>query len=282
MMSPALTDLFSPKAPTPGPSPTVVTPTKVVHVDPELAAQWLERNESNRNLRPGRVSQYAADMAAGHWFHTGETIKFDNGDNLIDGQHRLRAVIEANVTVTLLVTFGLDPEARHYVDTGAARTAQDALRMKGEQAPAILGAAARLGMLAERNVRNTRVSHAAVFDYIQAHPGLREASVYAQNVLHKIDVPPSVIAYGRFRFAEVDADAAEEFFGKLSRLNDLGADDPILRLAQRLRAMVRNAEKVDKHTITVTLFRTWNTWRQGKTLQRLLIAAPDAPLPPLV
>lgn len=292
-MSPALHDLVksfggkpadvaAPLAPTMSDNPKVEERLQlaVFNLDPQLAESWLARNKGNRNIRANKVAQYAHDMARGAWMMTGETIKFDTNGDLVDGQHRLMAVIEADATVRVAVQFGLDPEARHYVDTGAARTAQDALRMKGETSPAILGASARLGVLFERKLRTgAPVSHADVFDYIEAHPELRDAASYAGGILHKVDLPPSIIAYARFRFAQVDSDAADDFFGKLANLNDLNADDPILRLAHRMRAANRNGEKISKTVLAVTLFRTWNTWRQGRTMARVLLANADAVLP---
>lgn len=260
---------------------SVAAPTSVL-ISPDLATEWLKRNKANRTIRPARVAQYAKDMASDSWFDTGETIKFDWNGDMVDGQHRLTAVIESGVVLPMRVLFGLDPVAKEYVDTGAARTANDALRMRGEAASAILAGAARLGYLIESGQKSVRISHATVFEFIEAHPGLREAAEATYKMVHKISAPPSVIAYSRHRIVEVDAEAGAAFIDKLANLNDLAADDPILRLAQRLRQLERVREKVDKQTMTITILRTWNAWRQGKKMQRVLLAAPDAALPDLV
>lgn len=254
----------------------------VVPVDPDQASYWLENNEANRNIRPARVTQYAQDMAADEWKLTGEPIKFDKFGHLLDGQHRLHAVVASGATVPMLVASGVDPEARQYMDTGAARTASDAVKMRNEKSPAVLAAAARLGYLIENNLHTSvRISHAQTFAWIDAHPNIRTAAVAATGAQHKIDLAQSMVAYTRFRMDEIDPFVSDVFWSKLANLNDLPNNDPILRLAHRLRQRVRNGEEVSKRSMVITIFRTWNAWRDGRTTERVQFANSDAVMPDL-
>src|SRR5690242_16345038 len=126
-----MTDVF-------GPSAVIVT------VDPEMAQRWLGNNPSNRNIRENLVDSYARDMAASRWEMTGEPIKFDQKDRLLDGQHRLKAVIKAGVAVQMMVVRGLDPRAQLVMDSGSRRTAADALQMDGRDHSVFLSAGARV------------------------------------------------------------------------------------------------------------------------------------------
>lgn len=105
-----------------GPGPDEIR-TEVVEVTPRTAAEWLTLNRRNRRARTLLVSKYAADMAAGQWRMAGEPIKFDTSGNLLDGQHRLSAVMLSGATVTMLVVRGLPPESQAVMDSGSARTA---------------------------------------------------------------------------------------------------------------------------------------------------------------
>lgn len=97
--------------------------TELVDVSPALAQTWLNKNHSeNRVINPVRVIQYARMMSESAWLPTGESIKFDTLDRLMDGQHRLLAVIKAGITVPMFVTTGLDPAVFHVIDHGFART----------------------------------------------------------------------------------------------------------------------------------------------------------------
>lgn len=103
--------------------------TEWVDVTPALAAKWLERNVNNRKLDKRLVARLAADFTAGVYTQTHQGVAFDTDDNLVDGQHRLHAIVASGITVRLLVTRGLKPEARSKIDTGNVRTLPQVLAM---------------------------------------------------------------------------------------------------------------------------------------------------------
>lgn len=98
-------------------------------VTPELATKWLEGNTHNRSVRDAVVARYAADMLAGRWLQTHQGIAFDEESTLIDGQHRLFAIIESSTPVRLQVTRGLSLETQVIVDDGIPRTIVDVARL---------------------------------------------------------------------------------------------------------------------------------------------------------
>src|SRR5690242_4011344 len=98
-------------------------------ITPAIAEAYLAKNEINRTVRKAAVSAYARDMANGDWITTGEAIQFDWFDRMIDGQHRLLAIIEAGVSIQFLVVRGLDPKAQKRIDSGIVRAFADQLKM---------------------------------------------------------------------------------------------------------------------------------------------------------
>lgn len=102
-----------------------------VNISPALAEKWLEKNIVNRSLRDYLVCSYARDMKEGKWLLNGEAIRFNKSGMLVDGQHRLSAIIRAGVTVKILVISEVDDNAAAIYDTGAKRNPADALRMWG-------------------------------------------------------------------------------------------------------------------------------------------------------
>lgn len=100
----------------------------VVTVTPELAKQWLKQNaHNNRNIRDSDVSKFARDMRNGNWKLTHQGIAFNALGDLIDGQHRLWAVIESGVSVPMHVWTEVPEETVQLIDSGTARTASDSL-----------------------------------------------------------------------------------------------------------------------------------------------------------
>ena len=99
----------------------------------ELAQKWIERNVSNRPVRREHVRSIAAMILRGEWRddHPG-VILFDEDGKLLDGQHRLLAIIEAGIPVMARVECGAKPEVREYIDTGKVRTLYDRKTFDGD------------------------------------------------------------------------------------------------------------------------------------------------------
>src|ERR1700712_1414339 len=105
---------------------------EVLDVSPSMAEEWLAKTPANRNIRRSAVDAYARDMLAGHWVLNGETVKISTTGHLLDGQHRLNAVVAAAVTVPMIVVSNIPAEVMATVDAGVKRTYADALRLQGE------------------------------------------------------------------------------------------------------------------------------------------------------
>ena len=104
-------------------------------VDVTTAIQWLESNTRNRPVKDQIVRQYARDMKEGRWVRESTTtIKFDINGVLLDGQHRLWAVVESQSTTTFLVARGVDLAERFVQDTGSKRSVRDILVIDGVSA----------------------------------------------------------------------------------------------------------------------------------------------------
>lgn len=103
--------------------------SEIILVTPEIAAHWLASNTSNRPLRKSLVRDYAAQMKGGEWLVTHQQIAFTGNltspGRLIDGQHRLSAVILSGASVRMAVAFGVDEKTFMVTDRGATRSAGD-------------------------------------------------------------------------------------------------------------------------------------------------------------
>ena len=100
-----------------------------LEITPELAKQILEKSEiRNRNVSHVTVDRYAEDMKRGKWdTENSSTLAFDKKGNLIDGQHRLHALIKAGVTLTFACFRECSDEAFKTIDIGKSRSLQDFL-----------------------------------------------------------------------------------------------------------------------------------------------------------
>jgi len=87
-----------------------------VKINPEKAQELLANNAHNRKVTLSRVKEYASEMRNGMWAYNGEAIIVSVSGRLLDGQHRLLAVIEANVEIETELVEGV-PDAEDGVDT---------------------------------------------------------------------------------------------------------------------------------------------------------------------
>lgn len=104
---------------------------EVISVDKKLAESWLNMNTNNyRKLNDRHVTMLARDMRNKEFGFTNATIAFDKNGQLVDGQHRLTAIVKADVALPMIVVFDMpigsasDPS----LDTGKKRSTADHLQ----------------------------------------------------------------------------------------------------------------------------------------------------------
>ncbi|MFD0393422.1 hypothetical protein ACFQ3Z_16450 [Streptomyces nogalater] len=125
-------------------APAVVdVKAEFVVITPDVARDMLRRNTHNRPIRQNRVNANVRMMLAGQWDVNGEAVKIAHDGTILDGQHRLLAVVKSGVTITTLVVTGLPLKAQDTMDGGAKRTAGDVFALRGEHNSAILASVAR-------------------------------------------------------------------------------------------------------------------------------------------
>lgn len=97
----------------------------LIRVTPELAEQWLEANQDNRSIRLMHVRTLAREMTEQRWRASHQGIAFSDHGRLIDGQHRLKAIVMSDVPAMLTVFIGFPDEMFGALDRGARRKHAD-------------------------------------------------------------------------------------------------------------------------------------------------------------
>jgi len=104
---------------------------RMVLVTPALAAELLKRNTHNRKVREVTVAKYAKELIAGEWVAVPSGIGIDENGTLIDGQHRLRAVMDSGVPAALLLVSGFPAKSQSKCDRHLRRTLRDVFALEG-------------------------------------------------------------------------------------------------------------------------------------------------------
>lgn len=97
------------------------------NITPMIARQMLEHNAVNRPISNETVRHYAMQMAKEQWALNGEAIVISDRGNLMNGQHRLKAVIIADEAVTFLVVRGVKEDTFSSFDGGRNRSLSDVM-----------------------------------------------------------------------------------------------------------------------------------------------------------
>jgi hypothetical protein len=105
--------------------------TYIETVTPRRAKEILDGNTRNRPVSQRRVDYYAQLMRDGKWHLTHQGVALSDGGVVIDGQHRLHAVIKANMPIDFNVTHGVDEDSFKYVDVGYNRTTANIFAIEG-------------------------------------------------------------------------------------------------------------------------------------------------------
>lgn len=94
-----------------------------VLVTPELATNFLATNVTfNRRRDPKKVKEWSDKMRRGAWARTGATLDFDIEGHLINGQHRLQAIIDTGLPQMFVIVRDLPLEAFDNTDIGSVRS----------------------------------------------------------------------------------------------------------------------------------------------------------------
>jgi len=165
--------------------------SEAVIVGPDDAAWALDRNGNNRNMSRSVWNRYAAAMTAGKWLDMHPDPLLFNGDGqLMNGQHRLRAILASGVHVVMLVRTMQHREMVMAIDSGYKRVAADQIRLFcGKQVDSVLLASIRLWdvdnncIISDRSKRMNRTPQ-EIIDLIDAHQ--MEIGVADRIMNHKV------------------------------------------------------------------------------------------------
>lgn len=257
-------------------------------VTPVLAAEWLRLNTKNRNLNARLVNDYARDIANGKWVYNGEAIKRAADGTLLDGQHRLAAIVQSGTTLELLVVEGLDASAQDTMDSGRKRTTADVFSIHGETNVNVLASIARRVWLWDAGnlkfASTQRPSTAELKDVVDKYPSLRRSADIGTRTNHAYR-PASATVSGTVhhivsQIPDAQADVAE-FFARMANGADLSNGHPILTLRNRLLRDKSAAKNVPFHQGVGLFFRAWNAYREDRSITMVIHTAEEPMIKPV-
>lgn len=260
----------------------------LVQVSPELAESWLERNGRNRKISPPAVDRYARNIMKNRWPFTGDPVRFSDGGDLLDGQHRLTAIHQSGKTLPLLVITGLRADTQAFMDDGRKRNAADTLAIKEMQNYVAVSSLVRLALLwnpggawvpgqgTQLYGRRFQVSTPEILEFANRNPGVHAAAAVGVSLTRLVPgARASVVgaAYLRASMLPEGVFSAAAWFSSLETGAGLSLGDPVLALRNgmmRTRAEGFNNRQVQQ---LWKIIRAWNASRNGQEMDRIIMTS---------
>ena len=252
-----------------------------MEVDQETAREWLSSKAPNRKVSRVNLENLIRAMEEGRWHTDGSPIKFDKGGRLIDGQHRLHAILQTGMAQTFLVVWGVEPEAMTTLDTGKMRNRADVLQIHD---PTLVGANTVAGVLTmmlrwhkghrNNSLRNAYVANDEVVHfYDQNKDDAIDATRHGAKVSRSMGAG-SIAAFGLcyWLFSMIDTEDAEFFWDRLIDGQGLESGNPIYALRELLRREAATASTRDKmraDVVAALVIKAWNAYRDGEQITLL-------------
>lgn len=245
-------------------------------ITPSLATAYLEANIKNRPVKQPTVLRYVSDMAAGRWKEdTGELIKISKTGVILDGQHRLMAVVKSKTNVYFHVATGLEDSVFDVLDTGSMRSGSDVFNINGVKYNSVLPAMIQLyeflktsKIVVRGTQKNNRHTNAVLLSLYNEKPlfwdNVAKKSYYWYSIFARVLNTHTIGGMYAF-FSDINQEDADDFMQQLcTGLNITNNTIGLLRnkiIQDRL-----STKKMDTGTRNNLIIKTWNNYRKGTQL----------------
>jgi hypothetical protein len=104
----------------------------VEYITPAQASEYMSNNyHYNRKVADPKVKELATEMRMSRFYLGDSAICFNEDGALINGQHRLSALIKSNTTQPFIVARNMPKESLKIMDIGAKRDTADRITLSG-------------------------------------------------------------------------------------------------------------------------------------------------------
>jgi hypothetical protein len=257
-----------------------------VMVDAQKARELLDATTfKNRGVTATRVAQYAQSMRDGRWRVTGEPLMM-SPQGLINGQHRLLAIIESEMCFPMLVVTHSSADVYKVIDTGNSRDAGDLLSQHTGSYRAA-AAIVRATMLMEARcislkgggsarLTNETIEARYLIDRAAFDAAVREACSMVKAI------GGSTTAPGVAHFAFRNHTWIDDFFAGVRSGAGLALGAPALTLRNRVMSEGVSAKTHGKRLVVGSQMQVWfmalRARKAGRSLAKIIIG-PDFWIP---
>jgi hypothetical protein len=252
-------------------------------ITPDDARELLRATEGamQRGLSEAQVNRIAEAIRQNRWETTHQAIAISPEGTILDGRHRLTAIIRANKAVNVWVARGADPKTFLAVDTGRSRTPGDLLHIAGFTNVNALAATARYVMAAKR-IKGTNGSWVSAINPIRHDEIVRWVEMNGADLEHALQIGNLIsrnlgrfglrtwISAGAFliRESNVPEGLQQEFFARFADGANLAPGSSILAFRRYIaQSFLHQANQVKGPVGLALMIKTFNAYIAGANVQ---------------
>lgn len=257
-------------------------------ITPERAEELLDvYNLRNRRMNKKRIEAHAEQMRKNRWRYQTDLIgvsdynTIEKKPRLLNGQHRLHAIIKSGKTIPFFIMWNLPDDAFEVIDTGKSRSSADVLStLDVEHSGALSGmvkfivafsrgkysGAANQDLKGKDTITNSEVRIFTQKNY-QSLLESYEAGYSSDN---KHILTPNMAAGLHYLFKAVDKKKADWFFQRLFDGQDMKKGTPLYMLRNRLwENKAADAKMSQREKLAITI-KTWNSELKGEEFDKMV------------
>lgn len=256
---------------------------KIVMMTPELAKEYLQKNlEINRKVSETYVKKYALDMKEGRWQADAcPPIIVSRQGHLLDGQHRLLAVVDSGISVEMSVREGVEDTIFASIDQGNTRKASQMVNMKyAHDSEAIAkviyafekGASIRTALMGKINEKNLSISlqNSVLIPFMNENSDRLLKYATIGNRINTAIGRGGVARYGKFAyFCDFlgKLDTFEEFVDDMEQLIPKTKTAALCK--ERIKTQCMIARYPTEEFVYGVLWQTFRAYDEGREITKI-------------
>ena len=249
--------------------------TTILEITPSVAKSLLEKNKKNRNASKAVINYYADQMARGQWMLTSQGISLDWDGNLLDGQHRLLAVIQSNVTIKSIITTGCDPETFIVLDSNKIRSKGDIFKIENIKNYNNLSSSITMFFSMRKNLGDSafcrtvasKISKTDLLDFYNENKSIcDEIGTFSLKMYSQMRVMSAVTIGGFLIYWIVYKKYPKELMFSFAEKFFINHSDSYLKKAHDfiIKDSMKNVKKFTSSDKLIIISKAWNHYIAGK------------------
>lgn len=251
---------------------------RMMQVTPDMARRWLrDFNLGNRKVQPTQVDAIARDIKAGRWMVNAQPICFTSdpfdpsarrgSTRLLNGQHRLHGVVEADTPIEVPVAIGIAEAAFATYDTHARRSVFSTGMPQADLR--VIAGAARFQWRVDNGLRpNDRAipSASELKETVERHPGLADWFPESRKRQVAEFGSSGVMTFLLYHLRQIDRAVAEDYFRDLVTGENLTRDNPVLHLREKIRRLrnIEGEQRGSRRDVLTMHLHAWDAYREWR------------------